>query len=118
MAFGVFEFLKERFVSLAGIIADEAAGMEGAARAYLGKRRGFAAEDGTRFSGGRVNLRDGGNQGLRIRMQRIVVKFLCGGTFDDLAQIHYGHHVADVFDDRQIVRDEKIRQAEFILQIL
>src|SRR5579872_2168381 len=38
--------------------------------------------------------------------------------FDDLAEIHHGHAMRHVLDDRKIVADEEEREAEFGLQIL
>ena len=49
---------------------------------------------------------------LRPREQRALV-----GVFDDAAEIHHGDAVADVLDHRQIVRDEKISEPQFALQI-
>jgi len=37
------------------------------------------------------------------------------GHLHDLAQIHHGDAVADMSHDREIVRDEQIRQPEFFL---
>ncbi len=37
---------------------------------------------------------------------------------DDLAEVHHGDAVADVFDDLEIVRDEEKRETEFVLQLL
>src|SRR5688572_31542547 len=44
---------------------------------------------------------------------------LCSITdLDDLAEIHHGNAIANVFDNAEIVRNEEIRQAELFLQIL
>ena len=37
---------------------------------------------------------------------------------DDLAEVHHGDPVGDVADDREVVGDEEIRQAEPLLQLL
>ncbi len=39
------------------------------------------------------------------------------GDFDDLAEIHDRDAVADVLDDGEVVRDEEVGEAEFVLQI-
>jgi len=41
-----------------------------------------------------------------------------GSDLHDAAEIHYGDAAADVLDYRQIVRDEQISEAEFLLQVL
>ena len=39
------------------------------------------------------------------------------GELHDPAEIHHGDTVADMFDHREIVRDEKVRQVELALEI-
>ena len=39
------------------------------------------------------------------------------GDLDDLAEIHDGDAVADVLDDREVVGDEQVGQAELALQV-
>ena len=53
-----------------------------------------------------------------IRMQWIVEQFVCIRQFNHLAEIHHRDTVADMSDDAEIVRNEEIRQAELIAQIL
>ena len=38
------------------------------------------------------------------------------GEFDELADIHDRNPIADVFDDTEVVGDEEIGEAEFVLQ--
>src|SRR5581483_9223597 len=40
------------------------------------------------------------------------------GGLDNAAEIHHGDAAADVLDDREVVGDEQIGDAEFLLQIL
>ncbi|MMZ62954.1 hypothetical protein D1872_251840 [compost metagenome] len=51
-------------------------------------------------------------------MQRLSEHFLGRCEFDQLAQVHHTHAVADKFDDRQIMRNEHIRQVILFLQVL
>ena len=37
---------------------------------------------------------------------------------DDLAEVHHRDEVGDVTDDREVVRDEDVRQTELLLQVL
>jgi len=62
----------------------------------------------------------GGNrfdQRLRIRMQRISEELYRRGPFHALPQIHYSDVFADMFHHTQIVGDEHIGKASFVLQI-
>ena len=59
-----------------------------------------------------------GEQRARIRMQRRLVDRLRRTDLDDVPEIHDGNPVGDVPHDRQIVRDEQVREAELLLQIL
>ena len=74
-----------------------------------------------RDGGGRVSLkkyplllsvgignRNGGKQGLRIRMQRFVEECSLIGGFDDFSQIHDADSVGNMFYDREIVGDEEV----------
>ena len=51
-------------------------------------------------------------------MQRRVVERLSIGDLDDLAEVHDGDAVRDVAHDREIVRDEEVREPELCLEIL
>ena len=42
---------------------------------------------------------------------------LDGSQLDDLAQVHERHPVAHVADNRQVVGDEDVGQAELLLEI-
>jgi len=50
-------------------------------------------------------------------MAGIAVELIGGGPLDDLAEIHDGDLVGKVLDDGQVVSDEKITQAELILEV-
>ena len=56
--------------------------------------------------------RDGGKERLRVRVQRIGIEPLLWRNLDDLAEVHDRNPVADVADDGEIVRDEKIGQPQ------
>ena len=50
-------------------------------------------------------------------MQRRLEQARLVGHLDDAAEIHHRDAVADVLDHREVVRDEQIRQLQFVLQI-
>ena len=49
-------------------------------------------------------------------MQRVLVELLGRRDLDDRAEVHHRDPVGDVPDDREIVRDEQVRQVELLLQ--
>ncbi len=52
-----------------------------------------------------------------IGMHRVAEEFLPLGRFHQPATAHHGNPVGHVVDNRQIVRDEQVCQAEFLLQV-
>src|SRR5690348_5981067 len=50
-------------------------------------------------------------------MQWLRVEIASGCEFDNLAEIHHSDAVADVLNDRQIVRDNDVGETEFCLQV-
>ncbi|KAG1531067.1 hypothetical protein G6F50_016918 [Rhizopus delemar] len=53
----------------------------------------------------------------RVRMLRRIEQPVGGRLLDDPAQVHHRHAVGHVAHDRQVVADEHVRQAEFLLQV-
>jgi hypothetical protein len=70
--------------------------------------------------GRRFNLDHGncGQQRLGIGMPGVLQYIVHASALHDPAQIHYSDLIRDIFDDGYVMRDEEIRQAEPILQIL
>ena len=50
-------------------------------------------------------------------MQRATQEFARGSEFHDLSGIHHRHAIRDVAHDAKIVRDEKYRHAEALLEV-
>ena len=74
-------------------------------------------QDGTVTLDFGMRNRDGRHQSLCIRMQWFAIKRITSSEFNHLAKIHNRHTVGDVFHHAQVMRDEKISKAEFLLQI-
>ena len=76
----------------------------------LGRRRQVSLEDdalaGALDHG--VGHGDGRQQRLRVRVTRMGEHVLGLAELDHLAEVHDGHAVGDVADDRQIVRNEQV----------
>ena len=65
----------------------------------------------------RVRLRDGRQQGCRIRVLRGREQRSGVGHFDYLTHVHHRDSVADVLDHAEIVGHEQVRQTQAFLQI-
>ena len=59
---------------------------------------------------------DGRYERLCIGVQGIGEKVLCRGELHDLAEVHNGDTVGDMFDDREVMGDEQVGQIELLLQ--
>ena len=69
------------------------------------------------FGGGGIGLGDGGDEGLGVGVAGGAVEFFGGAHFDDLAEIHDGEAVADVFDDGEVVGNEEVGEFHFLLEV-
>src|SRR5215469_11001180 len=94
-----------------------AAGMKAAARWRIDRARDIAFQKAPLALDPRVGDWHRRQQGLGIRMQRVGEEGRFVGVLDDLTKVHHRDAVADMLDDREIVRDEQIGQVLFALQI-
>ena len=67
--------------------------------------------------GDRVGHGHGRQQRPRVRVAGRRVQRVGRPDLDDLAEVHDRDPVADVLDDRQVVGDEQVRQAEPLAQV-
>lgn len=65
----------------------------------------------------RVGLRYRPEQRMRIWVQWAAVDFRGIGNLDNFSQVHYGHSVADMLHDGQVMAYEQVGQAELILKV-
>ena len=65
----------------------------------------------------RVRDGDGGEQGRGVGVGRTLVDLVCVALFDDLTEVHDGDVVAEVTDDRQVVGDEEVGDAQLVLEL-
>ena len=93
-----------------------AAGVEAAPRRRVHGRGDIALEDDALAGAARVGHGHGGEQGPGVGVQRPGVERFGRGQLHDLAQVHHPDAVADVADDRQVVRDEEVGEIELALQ--
>ena len=66
----------------------------------------------------RIGKRHGIQQGAGIGMSRLAIHRLRLAQLDHVAQVHHSNAIADVLNNRKVMRDEQIGQIEFFLQIL
>ena len=92
-------------------------GPEGAAGGWVDGAGDVPADGDVGTRGGGVGHGDGGKQGLGVGVLGIPVDFFRRGQLHDFAQIHDGDPVGDVFDDGEIVRDEKVTEAHVALEV-
>src|SRR5207302_1392904 len=81
-------------------------------------RRDVAGEYDTRLLRTRFRNRNGRQQCLGVRHQRLAIEVVARRQLDDPAQVHHRDTVGDVLDDREIVGDEEIGKAAVALKIL
>src|SRR6202051_4127560 len=99
-------------------LSDRASGMEMAARRRLNGTWNLALQSDALPLHFWIRDRDRRQQRLGIRVQRRGIKLARGRGLDDAAEIHDGHALADMLDDRQIMGDEEISQPQLLLQVL
>lgn len=92
--------LKLRYVLTTAIYAHVTAGMKGAAGRGINRAGHFTAKHDALRAAVRVRLGNSREQGHGIGMLGILINLLCGGMFDDFAQIHNGNVITDVLDYR------------------
>ena len=98
-----------------------APGVEAAA-ARRGDRRGHVAAQQDALALAALTLgvrhRHGRHQGLGVRVHRRLVQRGAVGELDDLAEVHHRDAVRDVPDHGEVVRDDHVRQAELLLEVV
>ena len=65
-----------------------------------------------------VGDRNRREQRQRVRVERVVVQVVGRRDLDDLAEVHHRDPVGDMPDDGQVVGDEEVGGAEFLLEVL
>ena len=107
---------QSRQVHAAGVAREGAARVEQAARRRVHGARDVALEQRAFAHDGRIGQRHGGQQGARVGMARIAEELVGRRRLHDLAEVHYGDAIGDVFHNREIVADEDVGQPEALLQ--
>src|SRR3954468_11814699 len=111
------DFAHWRHVAPANILHKWTAGLKRTTGRWVDGRREIA-RNGRAGLAGRFKFGDGGEEGLRVGMRGAGCDFFGRTDFNGVSQIHNHDAMADVFDDREIVRDEEQGDAAFALQVL
>lgn len=98
------------------ILRTGAARTESAAFRRIHRTRHVAGQEDPLSSACLIDRWDRRKECLRVRMRRTCIKLRARRHFDDLPQIHDGHTVRNVLNDREVMGNEKIRQTAFFAQ--
>ena len=111
------------FLELAGLAFlfvggfDPGAVGEGAALGWVDGGGDVALEEDAAGLFFRVGAGDGGEEGLGVGVDGVVDDLVGGSELDDLAEVHDGDAVADVFYDSEVVSDEEVGEVAFALEV-
>ena len=65
----------------------------------------------------RVNHRHCRDEGLRLGMQGCAEHLVGSAMFHNVAEIHHRHFIADMLDNREIMRNENVGEVEALLEV-
>ena len=99
-----------RLLGDAPLDRDRASGAEPTPRRRRDRAGDLTVERGSLHAPVRVRPRDRLEEGLRVRVSGIAEHGVGRPGLDDLPQVHHGDAVADVLDDREVVRHEQDRE--------
>ena len=114
------ELAQHRLLDLALLLGLPAAGVEHAAGGRVDRAGQVALQQDALALAGRVGVghRHGGQQRVGVGVQRLLVEAVAVGQLHDVTEVHHRDAVGDVPDDRQVVRDEDVGDAELVLDVL
>ena len=95
-----------------------ASGMERTTRRRVGRTWHITFEDNLLELDIGVGYGYSGKECLRIGMSRAVEYSVHVCYLYDLTEIHHGHSIAYVLDDREVVGDEEVRKPELLLEVV
>ncbi len=65
-----------------------------------------------------VDVGDGREERLRVRVDRIGIEVVRRRRFHDHAEVHDGDSIRDVVHDAEVVRDEDVRELKLVLEVV
>src|SRR5574340_326537 len=103
---------------LADLACMRTARVEMAAARRVQRRRLVARQADDAFTGLWLDARHRAHQRLGIGVTRGAQYVGRRAVFDDAPEVHHRHLVRQIFDHREIMSDEKVGEAKFVLQVL
>lgn len=91
--------------------------MKMAAARWIDRRRDFAAQDLMLTDPLWIRDRHRIKESLGVGVARLRIELLGVSHFDDLTQVHHRDSVTDMLYYAQVMGDEKVCQAEFLLKV-
>ena len=113
----LLQFFEGRFFDRTNVDRHGTARVKAAALGRMERAGHIALQDNAVPFVTRVRDRNGREQRLRIRVQRLAIEIFTGSQFNHFPQVHHGDTVRDVFHHAQVVGDEQVGQPEFPLQV-
>src|SRR4051812_5233306 len=110
-------FADRRLFGAAALRRIWTARMEAASRRWIDRTRHVAGQDHAQALETGIRHRDGREQRLGVGMLRIPEERMLVRELDNAPEVHDGDAMADVLDDREVVRDEEIRESQLVLKI-
>lgn len=105
-------------VGLSGGIARELASwMEWTSGGWIARAGDFSRQYDPFSFGSWIGFGRGAQQRCGVRVFGVGVEFLAAGLFDDSPEIHHRDLVRKMFDDREVVGDEQVRDVSLALEI-
>jgi hypothetical protein len=101
----------------AAIFNQRASTLKLASRRWVKGGRHISLEGMPRSLGSWFRHRDRRQKAQGIGMQRMIVYLLGRPILHDMAKIHDGQRIADVFHHVEVMGDEKVTESQFVLKI-
>src|SRR5689334_8083691 len=92
--------------------------MENAARRRARRRWYVAFQNDSLLARLRIGDWNRRHQSLRVRHQWLAIQIVGGRQLNHLAEVHHGHPISNVLDDRKVVGDEHVGEIVLSLEIL
>lgn len=109
---------KRRHLSLTLRLSDRTARVKWTAGGRIYRRRNFTGHRDAGAFTVSIDHWHGADQRLCVRMFWVADDLLGRAAFHDFSKIHHHNALADVFDHRKVVRDEKVGDSPRLLQVL
>ena len=112
-----FDLPQRRLFDFAAINGDGTPRVESAAGGRIDRRWDIAFQDYSLFLRSGIRNWNSAEERLRVWMCRIGANLLARADLNQLSEIHHANASRNVLNNRNCVRDEKIRECKLLLEI-